>query len=76
MKIYNNVKMLETNWDRKYFTKHGLHMNLSGKELISVKLTKVVKEFFLLRNNYPLFACTSGNFLFLKNSNVDYQKQK
>jgi len=30
----------------KYFTKHGQHMNLSSKELISIKLTTVIKEFF------------------------------
>ena len=46
MKIYSNVKMLEIDTDRKYFTKHGQHLNLSGKELISMKLTILIKEFF------------------------------
>jgi hypothetical protein len=32
MKQYNNVKVLETDLERKYFTKHGLHLNSSGKE--------------------------------------------
>jgi len=45
MKIYSNVKMLETDTDRKYFTKHGQHLNLSGKEQISMKLTTLIKEF-------------------------------
>jgi hypothetical protein len=31
MKIYNDVKMLETDFDRKYFAKHSQHMNLSVK---------------------------------------------
>jgi len=31
MKIYNNVKILETDLDIKYFTKRGQHLNLSGK---------------------------------------------
>ena len=31
MKIYNHVKMLETDLDIKYFTKCGQHLNLSGK---------------------------------------------
>jgi len=31
MKIYNSVKMLETDLDRKYCTKYGQHLNLSGK---------------------------------------------
>jgi len=46
MKIYNNVCMLETDLDRKYFTRHGQHLNLSGKEVISMKLTTVIKQFF------------------------------
>jgi len=45
MKIYTNVKMLETDLDRKYFTKHGQHLNLSGKELIPMKLITVTKEY-------------------------------
>ena len=27
MKLYNNVKILETDLEREYFTKHGLHLN-------------------------------------------------
>jgi hypothetical protein len=46
MKIYNNVSMLETGLDRKDFTKHGQHLIFSGKELIFMKLTMVIKEFF------------------------------
>jgi hypothetical protein len=46
IKIYNSVKMLETDLDRKYSTKCGQHLNLSGKELISMKLSMVIKEFF------------------------------
>jgi len=46
MKIYNNVSMLETDLDRKDFTRHGQHLIFSGKELIFIKLTMVIKEFF------------------------------
>jgi len=46
MKIYNSVKMLETGLDRKYCTKYGQHLNLSGKKLIPMKLSTVIKEFF------------------------------
>jgi hypothetical protein len=69
MKICNNVKMLETDLDRKYFTRHGQHLNLSGKELISMKLSMVIKEIFLLIKNYPLFVC-NGKILSLKDSKV------
>ena len=53
MKIYNDVKMLETDFDRKYFAKHGQHMNLSGKKLISITLTTVIKKFFTKKQLYP-----------------------
>ena len=45
MKIYSNVKMLETDTDRKHFTKHGQHLNLSGREQISMKSPTLIKEF-------------------------------
>ena len=45
-KIHNSVKMLETDLDRKYCTKYGQHLNLSGNELISMKLSTVIKEVF------------------------------
>ena len=54
MKNYNNIKMLETDLDRKYFTKHGEHLNSSGKELISMKLTIVIKEFFTMEQLSPI----------------------
>ena len=54
MKIYSTVKMLETDLGRKYFTKHGQHLNLSGKELISMKLTTVIKEFFTKKQLSPI----------------------
>jgi len=54
MKIYNNVKMLEIDLNRKYFTKYGQLLNLSGKELISVKLTMVTKEFFNKKQLSPI----------------------
>jgi len=43
---FNNVKILETDLDRKYFTKHGLHLNSSGKEYIAIRLATVVKGLF------------------------------
>jgi hypothetical protein len=54
MKIYNNVRMLETDLNRRYFTKYGQHLNISGKELISVKFTVVTKEFFNRKRLSPI----------------------
>jgi len=46
MTFYNNVKILETDLERGYFTKHGLHLNSSGKECIALRLATVVKSLF------------------------------
>jgi RNase H-fold protein (predicted Holliday junction resolvase) len=39
MKSYLNVKVFDTELDRKYCTTQGQHLNSSGKELISNKLS-------------------------------------
>ena len=44
MKTFNNVKILETDLNRECFTKHGLHLNSSGKEQIASKLAVMVKS--------------------------------
>jgi len=54
MKIYSDIKMLEMDTDRKYFTKHGQHLNLSGKEQISMKLTTLIKEFLTKKQLSPI----------------------
>jgi len=46
MTIYNNVKILETDLEREYLTKRGLHLNSSGKECIALRLVTVVRSFF------------------------------
>jgi hypothetical protein len=55
MKVCNNVKMLETDLNRKYSTKHGQHLKLSGKELICMKLTIFIKEFSTKKLLSPIF---------------------
>ena len=52
--MYNNVKILETDLEREYFTKHGLHWNSSGKEHIALKLAAVVKSFFNKKGVSPV----------------------
>jgi len=37
MKQYEHVKITDSELHRKYFTRHGMHMNLAGKELITPK---------------------------------------
>lgn len=52
---FNNVKLLETDIDRTYFTRHGLHFNSSGKEFIALKLATVVKSFSQTKRLSPIF---------------------
>jgi lysophospholipase L1-like esterase len=37
--------IVETGLEREYFTKHGMHLNSSGKECIAQRLAIVVKSF-------------------------------
>jgi len=45
MIIYNNVKIFDTDLEREHYTKHGLHLNSSGKECIALRLATVDKVF-------------------------------
>jgi hypothetical protein len=74
IKIYTDAKLLKTDLDKKYFTKHGQHLNLLAKEQISMKLTTVIKEFFT-KKQLSLFAC-NGKILSLKNSNLEQQNRR
>jgi len=51
---FNIVKILETDIERKYFTKHGLHLNSSGKEYIAIRLATVVKSLFHVERMSPI----------------------
>lgn len=37
-KAYNNVTIVESNLHRKYFTRHGMHLNKHGKEWLSKQI--------------------------------------
>ena len=51
---FNNVKILETDIEREYFSKHGQHLNSSGKEYIAVRLATVVKSFSHIKRMSPI----------------------
>jgi hypothetical protein len=55
MKQCDNVKILETDLERKYFMKHGLHLNSSGKECITLRLATVIKSFFHTERMSPIY---------------------
>jgi len=49
MKQYEHVKIIDSELQRKYFTRHGMHMNLAGKELIAQTIMEHIKEHFTKR---------------------------
>jgi hypothetical protein len=61
MKQYDNVRILDTHLERKYFTKHGLHPNLSGKEYITLRLAALIQIFFHTEKRSPISVHWIGN---------------
>jgi hypothetical protein len=54
MAPFNNVKILETGLERECFTKHGMHLNSSGKECIAQRLAIVVRSFLKKERMSPI----------------------
>jgi hypothetical protein len=46
-KLFGHVHLVEINFDRKYFTKHGFHLNNVGKDklakVIALQINKIIK---------------------------------
>jgi hypothetical protein len=47
-KVFSHVAIVDTDLNRKYFTRHGMHINKSGKEwlsnLIATQICRLVKS--------------------------------
>jgi hypothetical protein len=54
VKLHENVKFLEVKLQREHFTKHGQHLNNSGKELVSLELAKLVKQLVNKKKTAPI----------------------
>jgi hypothetical protein len=54
---FKNVKILATNLERKYFTKHGMHLNTTGKERAARGLAMVVRSFSKRKRTSPTSSC-------------------
>jgi hypothetical protein len=46
--LHPNVKLLEIKLDRHHCTRHGLHLNLTGKKLVSQEVAVMVEQIFKL----------------------------
>jgi hypothetical protein len=54
VKPYPNVKLLDLDLDRSYYTTHGQHLNSSGKELIASKLAISIKDVLVKKQLIPI----------------------
>jgi hypothetical protein len=54
VKLHANVKFLEVELQRKHFTRHGQHLNYSGKELVSSELAKSIEQLLNKMKTAPL----------------------
>ena len=59
MKPYNHVTILETDHDRKFFTRQGMHVNSLGKERTA---TGVVKEAMKILMTQERIICLMGEY--------------
>lgn len=50
----SNTQFLEFNLDRSHFTNHGMHMNLKGKEQVSLHLAKLIDQMFDSPQPHPI----------------------
>jgi len=53
MKIFEYVNILESEVQREYFTRHGLHMNTVRKELMAQRITDHFRKTLLIRRKTP-----------------------
>jgi len=53
MKIFKKTTIIESDLNRDCFTKHGLHLNTTGKKQIIMKLVDVIEK-LSVRDNRPV----------------------
>jgi len=44
MKQFEHVRLIDSKLQREYFTKHGMHMKLAGKEIIAHRIAELIRE--------------------------------
>lgn len=54
LKVLANTCVLEVDTDRDLFTRHGLHMNLKGKEHITYKIMETIKVMLNEKKSAPI----------------------
>ena len=57
MKPNKHVMMVKVELDRKFFTRHGLHMNNVGKERLALKIANVVTTILQKQTEDSISLC-------------------
>lgn len=66
IKLHGNVKLLNVEVQREHFTRQGQHLNNKGKKLVSLELSRLVKQ--CLKKKHPLLYKCNGrkrNLIFI-----------
>ena len=50
-KLFSHADLVETNLNRRYFTKHGLHLNNVGKEGLAKVIASQINKIFKYSSN-------------------------
>ena len=54
LKLFDNTCVLEVDTDRELYTRHGLHMDLKGKERIACKIAETIKAMINKKMSVPI----------------------
>jgi hypothetical protein len=55
MTLQTQVKIIDTNFDRNHFIRHGLHLNFKGKNLVSQQLALIIEHIFKQEQRVPIY---------------------
>ena len=54
VKVFPHTSFLETENNRNLFTNHGLHLNKSGKQLVSYQIASLLQSIFEHKISVPI----------------------
>jgi len=55
MTFQTQEKLIDTNLERNHFTRHGLHLNFKGKNLVSQQLALIIEHIFKQEQRVPIY---------------------
>jgi len=54
MKRYNHTEVMDVSANRDHYSKHGLHMNKTGKDWLTSKTTDIINKLFANQKLTPI----------------------